>query len=215
MTAILERRQARLRLRRAARQSVSAGLEAWLGFDDPPSLGTLSDAFGDKILAAGCLAFMAPSALPIPTGGATHVFDVIALLFAVQMVLARRIAWLPERWRRRELGPKAHKAMRFLVRFVKFCERFSRPRLPSLMRSRVGEVVLGVVVLVFVVGAFLSPPFSGLDTLPSLGVVLIALGILFEDALFAIAGFVAGVGGIGLAIGFGVQATHVVSHLLH
>ena len=30
-------------------------------------------------------------------------------------------------------------------------------------------------------GAFLAPPFTGLDTLPSLGVVLLSLGVLLED----------------------------------
>lgn len=214
MTAILQRRNNRLRLRRAARYRVSAGLEAWLDGDEPTTLGTLNDAFGEKILAAACLALMAPSALPIPSGGATHVFDVIAILFAAQMVLARRTLWLPSRWRKRELGDKSEKALRFLIRFVKRCERISRPRLARLMASRVGESVLGALIAVFVVGAFLSPPFSGLDTLPSLGVVLVALGILLEDAAFALVGIVAGVGGVGLAIGLGVQATHVVGGLL-
>ena len=33
--------------------------------------------------------------------------------------------------------------------------------------------------------AFLAPPFTGLDTLPALGVVLISLGVLLDDALLA------------------------------
>jgi len=214
MTASLERRKARPRLSRAARIRVSAGLEEWLDSDQPTTLGTLSATFGEKILAAACLALMAPSALPIPTGGATHLLDVIAIVFAAQMVLGRQSIWLPSKWRKRELGSKSQKALRILIRFVKRCERISRPRLAKVMGSRLGEGVLGVVIAIFVVGAFLSPPFSGLDTLPALGVVLISLGILLEDAAFAVAGIVVGVGGIGLAIGFGVQATHFFSNLI-
>lgn len=214
MTASLERRKARPRLRRAARIRVSAGLEEWLDSDQPTTLGTLSATFGEKILAAACLALMAPSALPIPTGGATHLLDVIAIVFAAQMVLGRRTIWLPSKWRKRELGSKSQKALRILIRFVKRCERISRPRLAKIMGSRLGEGVLGVVIAIFVVGAFLSPPFSGLDTLPALGVVLISLGILLEDAAFAVTGIVVGVGGIGLVIGFGVQATHFFSNLI-
>src|SRR3954466_10062787 len=111
MAAILERRRQRLLQRRAARRRGSDGLEVWLESDTPTTIGTLSDAFGEKILAAACLVLMAPSALPIPTGGATHVFDVIAFLFALQMVLARRTMWIPDRWRHRELGKKSQKAM--------------------------------------------------------------------------------------------------------
>jgi len=215
VTAILERRNARLRLRRAARRSVSGGLEAWLDDDQPTTLGSLNDTFGEKILAAACLALMAPSALPIPSGGATHVLDVIAIVFAAQMVIARRTIWLPAKWRRRELGSSSQKALRLLIRFVKRCERISRRRFGRFMSSRVGESVFGVVIAVFVVGAFISPPFSGLDTLPSLGVVLVALGILLEDAAFAIVGVAVGVGGVGLTIGLGLQATHFVGGIFH
>jgi len=210
----VEKRRTQRRLRRAAQRGVSAGLEEWIDCDEPTTIGTLSDTFGDKILAAACLALMAPSALPIPTGGATHILDVIAIVFAAQMVLARRTIWLPAKWRKRELGDKSQKALRILIRFVKRCERISRPRLPKVMASRLGGAVLGAVIAVFVVGAFLSPPFSGLDTLPALGVVLVALGILLEDAAFAAVGILAGVGGLVLLIGFGVQVTQFIGDLI-
>lgn len=214
MTAIVERRKARQRLRLEARKGVSYGLAAWLEDDAPSTLGTLNDTFGEKILAVACLALMAPSALPIPTGGATHVFDVIAILFSGQMVLGRRTMWLPERWQKREVGPKSTKGLRLLLRFVRWSEKISKPRLHKLMASRMGSRVLGLVMTIFIVGAFISPPFSGLDTLPSLGVVLIALGILLEDALFAIVGLIAGVGGIGLTLTIGMKGIRAIGHLL-
>ncbi|MEO6627217.1 MAG: exopolysaccharide biosynthesis protein [Aquihabitans sp.] len=211
MTAILERRKRRLQLRRAANRSVSAGLEEWLDGDEPTTLGTLNHAFGEKLLAAGCLTLMAPSALPIPTGGATHVFDVFAIVFAVQMLLARRSVWLPAKWSKREMGIKTQKAFRMLIRFVKQCERISRPRLARTVSSRIVGVVAGAAMVLFIVAAFFSPPFSGLDTLPSLGVVLLSLGILMEDALFAIVGFVTGSVGIGLTVFFALQASSLIA----
>ena len=215
MTAILERRKQRLAIRKAARWKVSAGLQAWLDGDEATTLGSLNDAFGEKILATACLTLMAPSALPIPSGGATHVFEAVAIVFAFQMVLARRSVWLPDRWRTKELGPKTQKGLRALVRFVRFCERISRRRLAPLMTSRPGQSVLGLVILVFIVGAALSPPFSGLDTLPSIGVVLVALGILLEDAAFALVGIVVGVVGVALTIFLGAQAADYVTGLIH
>ncbi|CAN5655804.1 exopolysaccharide biosynthesis protein [soil metagenome] len=213
MTAIIERRKERLRLRREAKRGVSYGLEAWLDSDLPTTLGTLTQTFGEKILAAACLALMAPSALPIPTGGATHVFDVIAIVFAAQMAVARRNIWLPAKWERRKLGKGSQKALRYLIRFVRQCERISKPRLARLINSRLGGAVLGLAIAALVVAAFLSPPFSGLDTLPSLGVVLIALGILLEDAVFVIGGLAVGTLGVSISIIFGVQATHFISNL--
>ncbi|WP_426574613.1 exopolysaccharide biosynthesis protein [Aquihabitans sp. McL0605] len=214
MTAILERRKKRLQVRRAARWRVSAGLEAWLESDEATTLGSLNDAFGEKILATACLTLMAPSALPIPSGGATHVLDVLAVVFAAQMVLARRSVWLPDKWRRRELGARTQKGLHVLVRFVRFCERVSHRRLAGLIASRPGERLLGGVILVLIVAAALAPPFSGLDTLPSLGVVLVALAILLEDAAFAIAGITIGLAGIGLSVFLGAQATQFVSDLV-
>jgi hypothetical protein len=60
--------------------------------------------------------------------------------------------------------------------------------------------------LVFTAAAFIAPPFSGLDTLPSLGVVLTALGVIFEDILIVIIGFLVGLTGIGLVIFLGEVA---------
>ncbi len=214
MTAILERRKQRLAIRKAARWRVSAGLEAWIDSDEATTLGSLNDAFGEKILATACLTLMAPSALPIPSGGATHVFEAAAIVFAAQMVLARRSVWLPQRWRHKELGPRTQKGLRTLIRFVRCCERISRRRLAALITSRPGQSVLGLVIFVFIIGAALSPPFSGLDTLPSIGVVLVALAILLEDAAFALAGMLIGALGVALTIFLGAEAADYVSGLL-
>jgi len=214
MTAILVRRKQRLAVRRAARRRVSAGLEAWLASDEATTLGSLNDAFGEKLLAAACLTLMAPAALPIPSGGATDVMSVVSTLFAAQMVLARRSVWLPGRWRTKELGARTQKGLHALIRFVKVCERISRRRLAGLITSRSGGRVLGGIVLVLIVGAVLAPPFSGLDTLPALGVVLIALAILLEDAAFAVAGIAVGAAGIALSVFLGSQVTEFVSSLV-
>ena len=62
--------------------------------------------------------------------------------------------------------------------------------------------------------AFLAPPFSGLDTLPALGVVLVALGVLLEDALIACAGVILAVVGVALEVVLGAVAVHGIKALL-
>jgi hypothetical protein len=57
-------------------------------------------------------------------------------------------------------------------------------------------------------GAFFAPPFSGLDTLPALGVVIISLGFLLEDALIAVAGVAIGIVGVILELALGAAAIH-------
>jgi hypothetical protein len=66
--------------------------------------------------------------------------------------------------------------------------------------------MLGVVLLLFVLGALVAPPFSGLDTLPALGVVVICLGLLFGDVLVVGAGAVIGTVGAALILVLGRAA---------
>ena len=132
---------------------------------------------------------MAVPALPLPTGGATHVLEVITVLVAFQLVAGRRRIWVPERWSGLELaGPARQRIIRALLKLIRFFERFSRPRLRWLLDPRVGRTVFGLLVIALSVAAFVAPPFSGLDTLPSLGVVILSLGILLEDFVVAVVG---------------------------
>ena len=79
---------------------------------------------------------------------------------------------------------------------------------------KIGLTGLGLaLVWLFCVAAFFAPPFSGLDTLPALGVVLISLGVLLEDAAFIGAGTVVGTGGVGLAVTLGARAAEYVRDL--
>ena len=75
--------------------SVSDLLEQWLGEDQPRTLGDLIDAFGEKSFAVVFIVLLSVPALPLPTGGVTHVFEAIAMLVAAQLVAGRRSIWLP------------------------------------------------------------------------------------------------------------------------
>jgi hypothetical protein len=68
-------------------------------------------------------------ALPLPTGGATHVLEVVTMLVALQLVVGRRRIWRPARWLRLQLaGPSREKLLAILLRRIRWLERFSRPR---------------------------------------------------------------------------------------
>jgi hypothetical protein len=188
-------------------------LEGWLQGDQPKTIGSLVELFGEKSFAVLFLLLLAIPALPLPTGGVTHVFEVIAILLALELIAGRREVWLPKRWCRRELGPGAEKRTQVLIKRIRWLERHSRPRFGFLLSYRVSRAAFGAVVLVFSLGAFLAPPFTGLDTLPSLGVVIISLGVLLEDVRLGIAGTLIGTLGIVLAIVLGKAAVHEVGKL--
>lgn len=190
-------------------------LERWLTGDGEKTLGSLVQAFGEKSFAILFVLLLGVPALPIPTGGATHVFLVIAMLIALELIVGRHEVWLPQRWRRLSLaGEKQQRFLASLTKFVRRLERISRPRLAFLFRYRLADVVFGLLVIGGSIAAFVAPPFTGLDTLPALGVVLLALSMLFEDALVAAAGLIVLVIGVVLEVVLGAAAVNGISSLL-
>ncbi|HEV7530014.1 MAG TPA: exopolysaccharide biosynthesis protein [Solirubrobacteraceae bacterium] len=184
-------------VRRPTPEKVSDQLERWLRDDGQKTLGGLIDAFGEGSFALIFVLLMAVPALPLPTGGVTHVLEVIVMLLALELIVGRRTVWLPERWRRLELaGARQEKFISTLLRRIRFLERFSRPRGRWLFGHRLSGSLFGIAVLGLALTAFLAPPFSGLDTLPSLGVVVLALGYLLADVLLVLAG--AAIGALGV-----------------
>jgi hypothetical protein len=187
-------------------ERLSDRLERWFQSTEPKTIGGLIELFGEKSFAVLFVLLLAVPALPLPTGGVTHVFELIAMLLALELIAGRRTVWLPERWRRRELGDGEQKRSESLLRWIRWLERYSRPRLGFLLTHRLSGVVFGALVLVLTLTAFLAPPFTGLDTLPSLGVVLLSLGVLLDDSLLALVGVVVGAVGVLLVLILGKLA---------
>ena len=197
--------------RMTAEREFSDELDDWLRGDTPKTLGDLGEAFSEKSFAVTILLLMFLPALPLPTGGITHVFEVITVFVALQMVIGRRTMWLPRRWRQRELGATiTGKAVPFIVRRVRWFEKFTRPRIAWLFRQRWFIRVLGLVIIAFTAGAVVAPPFSGLDTLPALGVVTISLAIILEDAVVLAIGALIGTGGIVLIVTIGAAIARAI-----
>jgi hypothetical protein len=188
-------------------ERLSDQLEGWLRSEQPKTVGSLIEVFREKSFAVLFVLLLSVPALPLPTGGVTHVFEVIAMLLALELIAGRRRVWLPERWRRREIGPGMRKRFsEALLPRIRWLERHSHARLGFLLSYRFSGVIYGAVTLVLVVTAFLAPPFTGLDTLPALGVVLISLGVLLEDPLLGFAGLLVGAAGVLVALFLGRAA---------
>jgi len=185
-------------------EKVSDQIQRWLDAGNDHTVGALLDLFEEKSFAFLFIILLGVSALPLPTGGATHVFDVIAVLIAAQLVVGKDKISMPERWRKVSLaGPKQQRFLNGLLRFLRFLERFSRPRLRVLFDHRASNIVFGLTVIAFTAGAFFAVPFSGLDTLPALGVVLVSVGVLLDDFAIVVLAWFVGVVGVALEIALG------------
>ena len=185
-------------------QRFSQQLRRLTAEDSPRTLQALVNGFAGKSFAVLFLLLMAIPALPLPTGGVTHVFEMVVLLLALELIVGRRSVWLPQRWLRLQLSAKFwNGAIPKLANLVAKVEKLARPRLSRFVTGVVGQRLVGVLVTIFTLFAFLAPPFSGLDTLPALGVVLLSLGVIFEDSVVAAAGVLVGAIGVGLVLFLG------------
>jgi hypothetical protein len=191
---------------------VSVQLEEWLHSDRKKTIGDLVDTFGPRSFAILFVILMALPALPLPTGAVSHVLEIVTMLLALELMVGRTEVWIPNRFQDKELkglsGPKFSNA---LLKRIRWFEKFSRPRMAGLLEQRLTRVAFGVAVFALALTAFLSPPFSGLDTLPSLGVVVLSLGVLLGDIVIAGVGLGIGVLGVAVVIGLGKAITKLFS----
>ena len=102
-----------------------------------------STTFGDKSFAILLVLLLGVPALPLPTGGVTHVFEMIAALIALELIAGRREVWLPQRWRSLELaGARQQRFIAGLMKLIRRLERFSRPRLRFLFHQRFTDIAV-------------------------------------------------------------------------
>lgn len=195
-------------------EKVSDQLERWLESDGDKTLGSLINVFEEKSFAILFVLLLGVSALPLPTGGATHVFEIIAVLLSLELIAGREQIWLPARWRRLEVaGERQQRLITALMKLIRRLERVSRPRLALLFDHRVSNIVFGLLVIGGCAGAFFAPPFTGLDTLPSLGVVLLSLGVLLRDFVVVVVALVVGIAGVVLEFVLGSAAINGIGSL--
>lgn len=104
------------------------------------------------------------------------------------------------------------RAIPFLVRRIRWLEKYSRPRWRGLFHRRLFLRLVGIVLIAFALAAALAPPLSGLETLPAMGATIVALAIILEDVVVFAIGLVIGTGGVVLFVSVGAALVRVIRH---
>lgn len=180
-------------------KNFSDELETWLKRSGPKTLNNLAETFAEKSFAVLIMLLMLLAATPLPTGGITHIFEVITMLLALELIFGFKTIWLPEKLKNRHTGKFiTGKAIPIMINRIRWLEKYSRPRLNKGINHHVSLRLLGLVILIFTITAFLAPPFTGLDTIPSMAVVLICLGLILSDGAMLMIGTFVGLLGMGI-----------------
>ena len=175
----------------------SIELQEWLSKGQAKTLKSLVDFSEENSFAFVLMLLLFVPSLPVPTAGVTHILELIAMVVAIEMIFGLKTIWLPGFMQRIKLGETFRgKLIPSIIKRIKWLEKRSSPRLKWVFRAPLFNQIIGSVILVLVVAAFVAPPLSGLDTLPSLGVVIICLAIILDDILFLLAGLLVGSAGL-------------------
>ena len=184
-------------------------LTEWVNAKKSHTVGELLNILDERSFAFVFLILMAFPALPLPTGGVVHALEVIVIILASQMLLGRQELWLPKGLQKKQLPkPILKKMLPFLIKYIQLFEKISRARGSSFIPQRWFRIQLAFFIIIFTLFAFFAPPLSGVVSFPSLGVVIISIGIILRDVLVVLIGYIIGIIGCGLVVllGAGVLA---------
>jgi hypothetical protein len=193
----------------------SSRLEIWIKSRSPNTIDRLNKVFAEKSIGILIFVLMFTPSLPLPTGIITDVFAVITLVITFQLIIGRRTIWLPKRWSKRTIKSLNRKrAVNYLLRSLQWLERFAHPRLGGAVHNQFTLMLAGLFMFVYTLASLLAPPFSGLDTVPGMGVCLMALSLVFDDFALLVIGAIVGAIGIGITIGVGALLVSWAQQLL-
>ena len=128
-----------------------------------------------------------PSALPVPAPGYSIPFGVAMFFLAIQLIIGRDRPWLPEKFLKGSMKLETvQKFVKMGTPWVEKIENVTKPRVAYLCTSLPGKVILGVAIALMSISMMI--PIPGTNTLPAIGIFVIAFGLLEDDGLICIAG---------------------------
>jgi hypothetical protein len=188
-------------------------LVAMMSRDSGPdglSISEILDRLDERAFGIVILILAIPCLVPA-LYGVPQIVGVPIVLLAGQMLLGRREPWLPASWLRRRISREWLGRMAdFADKRMRWIERLSKPRL-RLMTSGAGERFAALMMIL----ATLTIILPMTNSVPSLGLTLMAAGLIERDGLFVLAGELVAMAWITalavVALGLAFGATWAVS----
>ena len=177
---------------------------------DGLSIGEILDRLDERAFGIVILILAIPCLVPA-LYGVPQIVGIPIILLAGQMLLGRREPWLPAGWRRRRISREWLGRMAdFADKRMRWIERLSKPRL-RLMTSAAGDRLAALMMIL----ATLTIILPMTNSVPSLGLTLMAAGLIERDGLFVLAGEMVALAWITalavVALGLAFGATWAVS----
>lgn len=180
------------------------------------SLGDLMHKFEARGFGFLLFFFALPAALPLPGLGINIIIALPLLYLTTQQIMGRETPWLPPKITQKHLNvPRLQKILQKGLQYITKIEHIIRPRLLWL-QSALMQRILGALMLLMTLYVCIPLPLT--NTVPSMGIALIALGQVSRDGLAVILGIIVGLGWIilltGLILFLGVESLDLLKSMI-
>ncbi|MEW6337674.1 MAG: exopolysaccharide biosynthesis protein [Acidobacteriota bacterium] len=168
-----------------------------------PTFSGIVDLLHDRGHAMVALMFSIIFIVPLGVPGLSTVLGAVVGLSGAAMLLARR-PWLPMRLAARKVPAASFaRLLTAAEKVLRPIERISRPRWAGLSTHPLAHRLAGG--LIVVCASLLALPLPpGTNAPPAAAIVLLAVGVLEEDGLFLVLGWVATLANLALFVSLGV-----------
>lgn len=134
--------------------------------------------------------FALPAAIPLPGLGVNVIIALPLLFLTVQQTMGRRRVWIPEKIKHKSIKRERFESMiDAALPLIKKVEILIRPRLGIITYGIFGNII-GLCGLIMALSICVPLPLT--NTVPAMGIALMALGVIMRDGLAVVAGALVG-----------------------
>jgi hypothetical protein len=161
-----------------------------MGESDPVTVGDLLEAFHERGFGVLLLIFALPAAIPLPGLGINLIVAAPLVILSLQQALGADRVRLPPSLCRRAISAERLKAVVDSARpWARRIEPVLKPRLVQLTQGRSMNII-GILGLMMALSVCVPLPLT--NTVPGMGIAIMAVGLLARDGIFVIVGAMLG-----------------------
>jgi len=179
--------------------------------DEGFSLRAIFERLDERAFGAGLFLLALPCAIPflyiVP-----QIVSLPMMALTLQMLAGREEPWLPEKFGQRKIDKSGlTKMSSFGRKWFGWLEIIARPRL-TWLTGKASERVIALFLTVFCASILL--PIPSTNTVPGIGVAIVAFGLMSRDGILVLLGLLIGSLWVGLLIAAALYGFDAASDLL-
>ena len=158
--------------------------------DERVCAADILDVLETRGMAFLLFVFALPAALPIPGLGINTIIATPLFFLTVQQMLGHKSVWLPKKIKGKCFSRSFFdKMIDKAIPLIKKVEWFLRPRF-TFMTEGFSTKIVGLIGLIMAASITIPLPFT--NTVPAMGIALMALGVVMCDGIAVLAGAILG-----------------------